>query len=154
MDNNDLSLIIAISALVLSVLSPILSSIISGLFRVKEMRLQLQSDVEKGYQKFYEQHRAEVIERYINAVGKNVQASFSANRQEFGEAGGEIYLYVDESLWPLLDSITDKISNRQSPKEEYILLCKALASKNVRPKHEQQPEQSDYYTISQIESEP
>lgn len=132
----DLSLWIAIAALVLSTLSPILSSLINGYFRIKEKKLESSQALAKHQQEFYERHRAEVIERYLTAVGKAAKVSTTANHEMFGEVMGEIYLYVDESLWPLLDSIAGKITkhNLSDPTDELQILCKALSANGVRSK--------------------
>ena len=103
----DLSLVIAVAALVLSVLSPVLSSVISGTFRIKEKKIELNAEKAKWDQTFYAQHRAEVIERYLNVVGKYSKLPATSTREEFGSCMGEIYLYVNRSLWPILDSIAD-----------------------------------------------
>jgi len=90
------------------------------------------------------QHRAEVIERYINAVGKAVQNFATSNRQEFGEVMGEIYIYVDESLWPLLDAIANKIDkhNPSDPTDDLRKLCQALAKDGVRLRSQNNPTSS------------
>lgn len=134
----DLSLVVALAALILSLISPIISSLISGVFRLKEKELELKAETEKRDQDFYVQHRAEVIERYINAVGKAAQNFAATNRQEFGEVMGEIYIYVDESLWPLLDTIADKIDkhNPADPTDDLRKLCQALAKDGGRPRNQ------------------
>lgn len=131
----DLSLLISIVALVLSVLSPVISSIISGLFHYNEKKLELKSESERRNHEFYEQHRAEVIERYINAAGKASKSFSDGNLQEFGASMGEIYMYVDQSLWPLLDSIASKIDKDRSgdPTAELRVLCQKLSTYNIRP---------------------
>ena len=137
----DLSLAIAIAALILSALSPLVSSIIGGIFHYMEKKLELKAEVERRNHEFYEQHRAEVIERYINAVGKAAQNFAVGNRQEFGESMGEIYMYVDKSLWPLLDSIASKINKHTpgDPSAELRELCQKLSADSIRPKHEGKP---------------
>lgn len=133
----NLSLVISVAALALAVLSPILSSIISGIFRLKERAIEIEAEKEKRNQEFYEQHKAEVIEKYINTIGKFSRFASGANQEAFGESMGEIYLYVDESLWPLLDSIANKINknNPGNPSNELIQLCKALSANGIRAKN-------------------
>ena len=140
----DLSLVIALAALILSLISPIISSVVSGLFRLKEKGLEIKAEAEKRDQDFYVQHRSEVIERYINAVGKAIQNFATSNRQEFGELMGEIYIYVDESLWPLLDSIANKINkhNPGDPTDDLRKLCKELAKDGVRSRSQSEPNSS------------
>lgn len=149
----DISLIISIIALVVSALSPILSSIISGKYQIrvtkmeteaelKRKQLELNAEAKRRYHEFYEQHRAEVIERYINSVGRAIQHFAVGNRQEFGESMGEIYMYVDESLWPLLDTIAKKLdkNNPRDPSAELRELCQKLSYNGVRAKNEEQPD--------------
>lgn len=148
----DVALIIAIIALIVSALSPIISSVIGGTYQLKAAKmeaeeelkrkqLEIDAEAKRRYHEFYEQHRAAVIERYINAVGKAAQNFAVGNRQEFGESMGEIYMYVDQSLWPLLDSIAGKINKHtpSDPSAELKELCKKLTVDSVRPKHEVNP---------------
>lgn len=151
----DISLIISIIALVVSALSPVLSSIISGKYQIKvtkmeteaelkQKQLELDAEAKRRYHEFYEQHRAEVIERYINSVGRAVQHFAVGNRQEFGESMGEIYMYVDQSLWPLLDTIARKLDRRNfiDPTPELRELCQKLSYYSIRAKNEEQPDSS------------
>lgn len=142
----DVSLVISIVALILSILSPVASSIISGVFHFAEKKMELKAEAERRNHEFYEQHRAEVIERYINAVGKAAQNFRVGNRQEFGESMGEIYMYVNQSLWPLLDSIANKFDrhNPGDPSAELKELCQRLSSDNIRPKHKENPDCADH----------
>ena len=61
-----LSLIISIAALALAGLSPIASAVVQLVTRKKE----LNAEAQRRRAEFYDQHRAEVIERYITAVGE------------------------------------------------------------------------------------
>ncbi len=143
--NIDLSLVISIAALILSVLSPVISSVIGGVFHIREKKLDLKAEAERRNHEFYEQHRAEVIERYINTVGKAAQNFVIGNIQEFGESMGEVYMYVDQSLWPLLDSIAAKINrhNFSDPSAELRELCKKLSADGVRPEHKEELNSAD-----------
>lgn len=145
MDNEVFSLIIAFAALVFSLLSPIVSAFISGRYKLKEKRLEFDIEQQKQYRTFYEEHRACVIEKYLNAVGRACKSSSFDALADYGEASGEIYFYVDESLWPLLDRINAKLTYNmyQSPAEEFLVLCKALSAENIRSKHSAQPDCSD-----------
>lgn len=130
----DLSLAISLVALVLSVVSPVISSIISGAFQIWKKKIEVKADKEKREQRFYEQHRVEVIERYIRAVGKACRMGTAANFDEFGASMGEIYLYVSEKHWDLLNSIATKLDRQKfmNPSEEFTELCKALSNEGVR----------------------
>lgn len=124
------SLIISLAALALSILSPWLSA--RHLRKAKEM--ELKAEAERRREEFYDQHRAEVIERYITAVGEICKTELPQDLHAYGKALGEVYLYVDQSLWPLLDTISEKIERHefQPPTAEFIQLCKALADGSVR----------------------
>lgn len=141
----DLSLIISIIALAVSFFSPILVSVINGRYQMKvkaleveeelkRKKLDLEQEAKRQYHEFYEKHRAEVIERYINSVGKAIQHFAAGDRRAFGESMGEIYMYVDESLWPLLDAIASKLdrNNYRDPSKELRELCQKLSDKNIR----------------------
>ena len=149
----DVSLIISIIALVVSALSPIISSIINGKYQIKvakleaeeelkRKRLEIEAEAQRRYHEFYEQHRAEVIERYINSVGKAIQRFASGNLQEFGESMGEVYMYIDKSLWPLLDTIARKLDrhNPVDPSAEFRELCQKLSYDSVRAKYKEHPD--------------
>ena len=130
----DLSIVIAIAALVLSALSPLISAFVNGKFRIKEKKLDITAKKQEQEREFYYRHRAEVIENYIRATGQVIEADAQKNQMDFGSAMGEIYLYVDRSLWPLLDHIADYIHNESGAKakDDFIELCKTLSSENVR----------------------
>lgn len=130
----DLPLTISLVALILSVVSPVIASIISGAFQIWQKRIELNAAKEKRKQRFYEQHRAEVIERYIRAVGKACRMGTVANLDEFGASMGEIYLYVSKDHWELLDRIATKLDRQKfvNPSEDLTKLCKALSDENIR----------------------
>ena len=134
--NFDLSLVISLAALLFSFLSPVLSSLISGYFRLREKKLELKAELDKQSNIFFSQHRAEVIEAYIEAVGRVSASSTSENLSRFGGARGEVYLYIDEDLWPLLDSISNNVSSCDYTLALDLLsdLCKELASRGLQPR--------------------
>ena len=135
----DLSLVIAIAALVLSALSPLVSSLISGLFRIKEQKLELVAKQKEQERDFYYRHRAEVIEKYISVTGQVIESGHYKEQVAFGAAVGEIYIYVDETLWPLLDNISQHIhtDNCFAAKDDFIKLCKALSSTDIRTQNKE-----------------
>ena len=103
--------------------------------------MELQADQQRHRWKYYEQHRAEVIERYLDAVGSWLLYSSAKATSELCAAAGEIYLYVDESLWSILDDIANGMlgSPTEQLHRQYRVLCKALVHYDVRAKHEPQP---------------
>lgn len=148
----DIALIISIVALIVSAISPIISSFISGRYQLKVAKLEAEEELKRKQlemeaatkqrdHEFYEQHKAEVIERYLNSVGKAIQNFATGNRQEFGESMGEIYMYVDKSLWDLLDSIAKKFDKRNpsNPTDEFKELCQKLSTYGIRSENKEHP---------------
>lgn len=129
-----LTIVISIAALVLAVASPMISSLINGIFRLKEQKQNIEAERKLKSLEFYQQHRAEVIERYISSAGKFCKHKAPASQEEFGAASGEIYLYVDEALWPLLDKIEFDLRQYEyeTASNALIDLCKALSAYGVR----------------------
>lgn len=118
------SIVISAIALVVSVISPVLTTLVNNYQRNKEFE-----------QEFFTKHRAEVIERYINSVGSFARTGDLTFLAEYGKSYGEIFLYVDKSLWPKLDNINELLKTRRSLDVMDVLvdLCKALDVKAVRP---------------------
>lgn len=137
----DLSLVIAIAALVLSAVSPLISSLVNGHFRIKEKKLDITEKQFEQERDFYYRHRAEVIESYIKATGQFIESGSCAKQENFGATMGEIYFYVDKSLWPLLDHILYTIHTDRyyDAKDDFIELCKALSSADIRAENKRQP---------------
>lgn len=138
----DLSIVIAVAALILSVLSPLISSVINGLFRIREKKLEIVAKQKEQELEFYYQHRAEVIERYISSAGKVIQ---TGQIVDFGLAMGEIYIYVDKSLWPLIDNIAEYVYSDKAfgAKDDFIKLCKELSAADIRTKYKRQPQHTN-----------
>ena len=137
----DLSLVISIVALAASSVSPFASAWLNGHYRMKEKRLDLQAAEQRHRWEFFEQHRAEVIEHYLDTVGRWLLYHSAKATSELGGAAGEIYLYVDESLWPILDAIASGMKDTPTEQmhRQYRELCKALVHYDVRAKDEPQP---------------
>lgn len=148
----DLSLVIAIAALVLSALSPLISALVSGVFNIKEKQLDISAKENEREQEFFYRHRAEVIENYIKATGAEIE-SLKSSYPNFGSVMGEIYLYVDSSLWPLLDRISQYIhvGNAPQAKDDFIKLCKALSSAEIRTQNEPQPKDTDEHQPEDVQ---
>ena len=83
----NLSLFISVAALVLSVLSPLISALVNGIFRIKEKNIDIAAKQKEQEREFYYQHRAEVIERYISSAGKAIQTD---RDQDFVTAMGRL----------------------------------------------------------------
>lgn len=148
----DLSLVIAIAALVLSALSPLISALVSGVFNIKEKQLDISAKENEREQEFFYRHRAEVIENYIKATGAEIE-SLRHIHPNFGSVMGEIYLYVDSSLWPLLDRISQYVhtDTASQAKDDFITLCKALSSAEIRTQNEPQPKDTDEHQPEDVQ---
>ena len=128
-----ITVIIAAAALLLSILSPVISAWITGRYSLKQKRLELQHQRELHDSDFYERHRAEVIERFVRAAGALVEWEDSSTKKEFGEASGEIYLYVSPSLWGDIDEFHTAMDTRdQQARFLYLDLCQDLSREAVR----------------------
>lgn len=129
--NIDLSLVISILALFSTVLSPIITSVISGRYRIKEKELDLNAAQAESSQRFYIEHRALVIENYIKSVGNAIQ---SRDFTDFGFSMAEIYLYTSPELWPMIDKLTEYLEayRYEEASKALIELSKKLSSENIR----------------------
>lgn len=138
----DSSLIIALAALLFSIASPFFSELIRGHFRLKEKRLDAELEREKQNQEFYRRHRAEVIENFILAAGRAVKHPVGENIDALGAASGEIYLYVDKSLWLKIDSIRENLphGNLEEAETAFVSLCKKLSQEEVRAEYQPEPD--------------
>lgn len=129
----DWSTIIALVALVISVVSPFLTTVLSNRFK---QRIRNQD--------FYDRHRAEVIESFIKSAGAFIKSSSSRETwAEFGANMGEIYLYTDESLWPSLDKLNELLRSHITVNNDLALchqllihICKELAENPPRSKYQ------------------
>lgn len=139
------TLIIALAALALSILSPIFTAWISGRYRLKEKALDMAAEENQKNQAYYEEHRSAVIERFINSTLKVCRWSNSDNLSAFGESSGEIYLYVDQSLWTLIDTINESIdaSNYKQAEITTLELCKRLSKYGIRNPNCSNPDSAD-----------
>ena len=127
-------MLLAFIALFLSLVSPIISALINGVFSLVQRNNQLKDDRNRRKFDFYEQHRAEVIERYIREAGRASKLDTKENLAEFGSVMGEIFLYTDKSLWPSIEKINAKLNmrTRQDASEELEVLCKELSLDGIR----------------------
>lgn len=130
----DLTLIVAIAALVLSIVSPFVSSLISGHYRIKERELDAVDEHKRYHRQFYEAHRAEVIERYISAASNRIASDTMESEANYLSAMSEVYLYLDEPLWKFVYDVNSGIdTNDESLAISSLLsLCKNLAREGIR----------------------
>lgn len=111
MDTATLSLIVAIAALSLSVVSPIITALVNGHYRIKEKKLEMKEKISILNNEYYEKHRSEVIENFLKGAGKAIQKPNNENMSEFGATSAEVYYYIDKQHWKTLDLLNSGISN-------------------------------------------
>lgn len=131
--------IVAVSALALSVLSPLITACISGHYSLKLQKEQFQHDLDVRNAEFYTRHRAEVIERFITAAGAMIEWNDVTTAKNFGSSLGEIYLYVSPKLWQDIDDLRDAMrTSADKARDQYVDLCKLLRREAVRKEDKDQ----------------
>lgn len=130
--------ILAIAISSCSLVFSVAAALAAGRYRLREKELELRAEAERRSAEFYETHRAEVIERYVSAAGAACCSPHNSLAR-FWECQGELYFYVDSSLWPLLNAIGEKLmpacdcnADVELPFEQLALLCQKLAESGVR----------------------
>lgn len=119
--------------LVVAIISPVVVACVNNRHQTKIRKID-----------FYLEHRARVIEQYLSALGE-ITHGIIGHSESFKKAGknsAEMYLYVPEKHWDILDKIESLISQRTfsdaNAQELCILsreLCKALYNYPLRPKN-------------------
>ena len=117
----DLTLIIALAALALAILSPIISNLISARHKEKMYRLR-----------YIEQRRQNAIIEYLKASGAVVHNSNWKNTTKYGKAYGEAILYVTESEREEIINLDRLISvftseNRIKARDQFRVVSQLLA---------------------------
>ena len=118
MDSSTWSAIISGIALVAAVLSPIFTTKNNNHYQTKNNRI-----------KYFDEHRAEVIENYIRYTGSVTKfSSLTDDFRSYGKYSKEIYLYLHEDLWHYIDEIDTFIINHKYDDATYSLaeFCKEL----------------------------
>lgn len=140
----DTPLIISLSALALSILSPFATAWLNGRNRLKEKRMDIAERQRIRDAEFFEQHRAEVIESFVRSAMRATQnvPKSSDDTLDFGAACGEIYLYLDPSYWPDIDKAIQMVQARDNAAARTVLLgiCKRLSEEKVRQPHGSVPD--------------
>ena len=118
-------LLIGSISLVISILSPAISALITTRHERKMYSL-----------KFYEQHRAEIIEGYIRTCGAVLSNPTIDNLSDFGKFSGELFFYVPNELYELVRNLNCLIRSREydAANELFNTLCTALTKNPPRLK--------------------
>lgn len=140
-----LSLIIAGVALLFSIVSPIFSAWIQGYYQTKVKKIDANLEIARQNQQFYDVHRAHVIESHIKAAGPLIAMETSENEAAYNSAMGEMYLYADKDLRPMMKRLHTNIMDNENDAAlaVFVELRVSLSSKEVRKKHEVWPCRAD-----------
>lgn len=114
------TLIIAIISFLVALASPIITELIRNSHEKKIWNRE-----------FLEKHRCDVIESYLNAVGEYAFCPSLQNREKFGKAVSEIFMYAPQELWSEIEEINSAITNKStdtSLQQKYLDLCKSFSS--------------------------
>lgn len=131
--NYNLSTIINCITLAVAIISPIIVACINNYHQTKIRKID-----------FYLEHRALVIEQYLSALGEITHGTIGSSEpfKKAGRNSAEMFLYVPENHWDILDKIESLISQRTfsnaDAKELSSLsreLCKVLYNYPLRPKN-------------------
>lgn len=112
------NIVISGVTLIAAIASPIITTQLNNRFQMRVHR-----------QQFYDEHRAQTIEKFVSSVG---QLCSDIEREQFlreyGKNSSEIYLYIPENLWDNVDRINLAIytENYKQARTELTELCKAL----------------------------
>lgn len=121
------AVLISLVALLFSFISPVISSIINGHYRIKEKKLDLQAEEKRRQHDFVDRRKADTIAKYLSSAGAFCKNDHVGNLDNFGSTMGEIYLHVDPSNWPLINQINDNIYIHSNRQKETSLLLSQLA---------------------------
>ncbi len=95
--------------MLLAGIGPAVTAFISGHYRIKEKKLDLDAEIQRRQHKFFDLRKADTIARYLSSAGIVCKNGHIGNMDAFGGSFSEIYLYVDSSLWPLIDEINNQL---------------------------------------------
>ena len=125
MNNSFWSLMIALAALLISVLSPIFTSIINNRHDWSVKRSEYEMN-----------HRIAAIEGYIRAAGAVCGEGKYESFSDYWEHCGEIYLYLPKEMWCSVDAINRALDeiNYDMAKTELTKLCKNIAESGINLK--------------------
>lgn len=132
----DTSLIISIVALVASAVSPLVTALLQGRFRLREKQMEIDDAKRRRDQQYYTEHRTEIIENYIHTGMRAAAIGAPDDIAAFEVASGEIYFYLPKNYWDLLDIIDEcaEGGSYDSVRIPMIMLCKRLIENNDMPR--------------------
>lgn len=124
----------SVNVAIVALAGTFLTTMITQICQYAISKQKLRSEKEARIQEYYSKHRAEVIEKYINGVGKMCAHTDGLFLEDVSPYIGEIYLYVDKSNWQLLDLMRSDMyaHNFTRLEDELLELCKRLSTQGVR----------------------
>ena len=110
----EISLLLSLIALVISVLCPVVTTILTNAHQRKMHRLE-----------FREKHRAEVIEGFLSSVANRIDSS-STNRSLHGYDAfyNEMFFYIKKDAWTALRDLDESLD--RSPASSRAALDKLI----------------------------
>ena len=123
----NLSIALSGAALILSILSPVITAIINSYTQKREREAV-----------FYLHHKADVIENYVRFTGQYIKTGGAEHLPAYGAAYGEIQLYISSELRCKITELNRYICRGKTlPKEVNALfdeICLALSEQAPRTK--------------------
>ena len=114
-------------ALIVSVISPTINTFLT-IFLNNRYQTKIRN------MDFYYTHRAEVIENYIKSTGEFIKSKSYDAEQYYGKSLAEIYMYVPEELWQIIDDINDAIFQHDYEKSNNLLRSFSKQLRKYRPR--------------------
>ena len=106
MDN--IAIIVSVAAFATAVLGPLITA-----------SIQCSHESKMYNKRFYEEHKQQVIENYLKAVGKFAFTTDWNEKLEFGEASAEIFMYTPKELWDNIRELNKQISDYTTSSDDY-----------------------------------
>lgn len=120
------SVVISGIALVVSVLSPVLTTILTNWHQDKMWA-----------RNNYFIHKSDVIEQYVKSTGIALKQQTVDTLETYGSSYGAVFFYAPTEAWPLIEQIDNAILSRGVTDETskvFAELCKILSTEGKRPK--------------------
>lgn len=119
------SLLISLSALLVSVLSPTLTALVNNAHSAKQERIR-----------FRQEHQFAAISNYLRAAGIVCGYWIPENMSVYLSCCGEMYFYTPEKLWHFIDEISSALLEKNTRAAQTWLLefGKELSKAGLSPK--------------------
>lgn len=111
----DWSVILAAAALIISVLSPLITALLSGVFKLKEKHME------------YSFEQVKAIRNYLQRAGEHT-FSCMGKSNEYLSAKGEIFLFIPTKYWKDIEEFDAAIGDDKRSSELLFKISKELSS--------------------------